>query len=150
MVWCASLQILQPLPWESNQPPARGGEGGGWKLWEASLSPCPSSLPSVQSSGPQHPGGQPVPGLVLERGKKGREGRRDRGDWSAERRQRFAQVLLSPESPDGDLWRGFQVRQSLSYRDALTRLKKDEDFHLHRNRTGEYHRVALLFNKSFD
>ena len=121
MVSCASLPILQPLPWESNQPSAQGG-----KLWEASLSPCPSPLPSVQSSGPQHPGGQPVPGLVLERGKKGREGRRDPGDWSAERRQRFYNNFTPQKSPvvqqvqqcGENIW-GKARRNSLLFKDPM-------------------------------
>jgi len=53
----------------------------GGKLWEASLSPFPSPLLSVQSSSPQHPGGQPVLGLVLEQGKKERG---QKGSWAGE------------------------------------------------------------------
>ena len=103
MASCVSLQILQPLACESNEPPAQG---------EASLSPCPPPSLSVQSSCPQHPGAQPVPALVLsEEG--GGEGRRNHGqmralvDWSAERRQRFAQTLLSAESPRWRSVKGF-------------------------------------------
>ena len=146
MASCVSLQILQPLAWESNQPPAQG---------EASLSPCPSPPLSVQSSCPQHPGGQPVLALVLreEGGGERAEGIMGRWEHSWIGVQKEDRGLLKPscpqKAPDGDLWRGFQVRQSLSYRDALTRLKKDEDFHLYRNHTGEYHEVEFLF-KSFD